>query len=117
MQTEKLPEPVEDKPIRKLTAADYWVIFRLPSLLNACRVLNLVVAYRYHDWLSLVPLLWVLHSAMMFKREIFVTVSLYFYLPLMACCYVFYYLINIDGLILYKNLEYPQFYNYGFYFF
>ena len=76
---------------------------KLPMLLWVCRLLNLVVVYRYHDWQSIVPLIWVLHSTLFRSRQRFVRMTLNGYIPLMIAGNLWYYLININGLINFAN--------------
>ena len=43
--------------------------------------------------------------------------TLYGYFPLMSASYLFYYIINVAGLIEFNEIDFPRFYNFGFYYF
>jgi|LauGreDrversion4_2_1035121.scaffolds.fasta_scaffold79993_1 hypothetical protein len=94
---------IQNKPqkVRELTWKDYWRMTRLPLLLWLCRALCFVLAYRYHDWQSLAPLVWLLHSACFQDRAKFVRITLYAYLPLTNINYLWYYIINVYGVVEY----------------
>ena len=69
----------------------------------------------YHDYQSLVPLLWLLGSTVFKRSRRFVRFTTYFFFPLMIAVYLFYFTVNIPGVVSYSDSKYPHMYKYGFY--
>ena len=69
----------------------------------------------YHDYQSLVPLLWLLGSTVFKRSRRFVRFTTYFFFPLMIAVYLFYFIVNIPGIVIYHSSRFPYMYKYGFY--
>lgn len=85
-----------------------------------CRVLAFVWVYLYHDWESTIILLWLLHSTVYRNNATFRKFILYFYLPYYILVFLWYYTINIEGLINWTDpaviIANPvEWYTYGFF--
>jgi hypothetical protein len=68
-------------------------------MLWVCRILTFVWTFMYHDWQSLVTLFWLLHSTQFNSTTRFIKMTAYFYLPLIMVSMLFYYTINIYGIM------------------
>ena len=86
----------DDKVVNKFQLLKICVLYT--NFLFA-RLLGLIFAYMYHDWLSVVIILWVAHSCMVIKNRTFSLITYYFYLPLMIIICMFYYITNIDKVV------------------
>jgi hypothetical protein len=83
-----------------------------------CRLFSFVWVYLYHDWQSVIMLVWLLHSTCYLRNANFRRCILYFYLPYYLLAFLWYYTINIEGLILWNNIDpalITNYYNYGFF--
>jgi hypothetical protein len=70
----------------------------------------------YHDYQSLVFLVWLLGSSVYTNTKIFVKITYFVLFPLMMLTYVFYFVVNIFGLFNYSAwTNQPKYYTYGFY--
>ena len=70
----------------------------------------------YHDYQSLVFLIWLLLSTVYTNTSIFVRLTYYLLFPLMILIYLFYYTINIYGFINYSSwVNQPYYYTFGFF--
>jgi hypothetical protein len=83
-------------------------------------VLAFVWVYLYHDWESTIILLWLLHSTVYRNNATFRKFILYFYLPYYILVFLWYYTINIEGLINWTDpaviIANPvEWYTYGFF--
>lgn len=76
-----------------------WDQVYIPLMLWVCRVFCFIQVYRYHDYQSLVPLIWLIHSALFKKRKTFVWWIHWAYLPLFYACYLWYFIVNIFDLV------------------
>lgn len=123
-------------------------IIKLSAWLWVCRVLCFIQVYRYHDWQSVVPLVWCLHTFMWSNKPLvstgqptgesasaavkvdpypltssdvdpkWIRITYTFYLPVMYLCYLWYFVVNIFGLIDYAGWSQERttsMYIYGFY--
>ena len=72
----------------------------------------------YHDYQSLIVLIWLIHSTLYVKSTIFVKCTAYFYLPIFNLLVLWYFTTNVFGLIVWWDSTSPKtllWYNYGFY--
>jgi hypothetical protein len=72
---------------------------KIPLVLWLCRISCFVVAYQFHDYQSLVPLVWCMHSTLFRHRPRFVFMTVYIYLPIMYLTYLYYFVINVYGML------------------
>jgi len=73
--------------------------------------------YWLHDYQSLIPLLWLLGTTVYTNSRVFVRLTTWFFLPLMLLTYVFYFAVNVLGLVPYSSWSSPEvinMYKYGF---
>ena len=100
------------------TWSSFWKESEHVLILWLCRLLAFVQTYCYHDWQSLVFLIWLLHSTLYEKSSRFRLCMLIVYLPLFTATFLWYYYINIFGAVdwsqKYSNKPYSYF-NFGFY--
>ena len=61
--------------------------------------------YMYHDWQSLLVLIWLLHSTLFRSTTLFVKVTAYFYLPMFMLIVLQYYVANIYGMVDWAYIE------------
>lgn len=109
----------KDKPkAKKLSFKQIWNMTKLPLLLWLCRLICFFQTYRYLCWQSLVPLVWTLHSFLFQDRQRFVQITMQVYLPLFYICYLWFFIINIFGLVNYSTFaSNSRMLIYGFYYF
>jgi cytochrome c-type biogenesis protein CcmE len=82
------------------------------------RILAFLWAYMYHDWQSLVILAFLLHSTFYLQASTFRKWIVYFYMPSFVLIFLWYYIINIQGLIQWDSVEQTKkvnLFDYGFY--
>jgi hypothetical protein len=72
-----------------------------PLTLWIARISCFIWAYMYHDYQSLIILIWLFHSTLYVKSTIFVKCTAYFYLPIFNLLVLWYFTINVFGLIVY----------------
>ena len=85
-------------------------------LLWVCRVLSFFWIYLYHDYQSVVILVWLCHSTLFRSSRNFKRFMLFFYLPLFTLIFFWYYVINIYGFLKWPPKEDPmriKHYRYG----
>ena len=78
----------------------------------------LIQVYVYHDWMSLGWLLWLLHSTLYKKASNFSIAMYAVYLPFFTMTFLWYYTINIYGLIDFEHtttVDVNYHYNIGLY--
>ena len=95
-----------------------WLVSKSQLVLWICRVLSFFWIFVYHDYQSVVVLIWFLHSTLYDNSRIFKKFMTYFYLPLFTMIFIFYYTINIYGFIIWPAKDDPNrisHYKYGFY--
>ena len=116
------PKPLTRAPTKKkkkeLTLKMIWEQIYIPLMLWLCRIFCFIQAYRYHDYQSLVPLAWLIHSSLFQNRSNFVWWILWVYLPLLYVCYLWYFIVNIFDLVQYTTWSEDHtlsMYIYGFY--
>ena len=83
-----------------------------------CRLLSFVWAYCYHDWQSVILLIWIVHSTMFKSTKRFKIAMLFFYLPVITIIFFWYYVTNIWGLLRWADQDQQRIttlYKYGFY--
>lgn len=82
-----------------------------------CRVFAFFQVYGFHDWQSLIFLLWIVHSTLYQKSSRFSLCMICFYLPFFTITFLWYYTINIHGVIDWESEESKlnQSYDKGFY--
>ena len=99
------------------TLIDLWRESRIVIILWACRILAFLQVYGYHDWQSLPYLLWIFHSTLYKKSIVFSIFMMCFYLPCFTSTYIWYYVININGIIRWDSYDYKTnfYYNLGLY--
>ena len=68
-----------------------------------CRTLAFFWIYCYHDWQSVILLIWILHSTLYNDSALFKKWMIYFYTPLVTVIFLWYYVTNIFGLIEYTT--------------
>jgi len=76
-----------------------WKQSRTIITLFLARAFCFFWAYFYHDWQSVVPLFWLCHSFVFADSLLFKKFMLYLYLPAFTLVFLWYYIINIFGLI------------------
>ena len=86
-----------------------------------CRLICFLWVYIYHDIQSVILLVWIAHSTL-FKDPInFRKWIIFFYLPIVISVFLWYYVINIFGLLPRfdnpdkKDQEFIENYTYGFF--
>lgn len=72
----------------------FWNMSKIPLMLWACRIFAFVWTYMIHDYLSLLPLLWIFHSTVFDSETLFAKITLFGYLPILILQVVYYYLLN-----------------------
>lgn len=87
-------EDQDKKTIFRRHLEYYWNMAKIPLMIWICRILAFVWTFMIHDVLSLVPLVWLLHSAMFKKLTYFANFTLYVYLPIITLEIIYYYLLN-----------------------
>ena len=94
-----------------------WVLFRPSVILWSSRFFAFTWAYMYHDWQSVVILMWVLHSTFYQRDRTFRLFMCYFYVPWFLAALVWYYVTNIQGMINWPSINEPnnKLYILGFY--
>lgn len=99
------------------TLADLWRGSRIVIMLWLCRALAFLQVYGYHDWQSLPYLIWIVHSTLYKSSKVFSICMMTVYLPCFTATYIWYYLININGIIDWGSRDYKTnyYYNLGFY--
>ena len=98
--------------------ANIWSVLETSTIRWLCRLFSFVWIYMYHDWQSVILLVWLLHSTCYRQNNFFRNWILYFYLPYYIVAFLWYYSINIKGMILWNNIDQANLsmaYNYGFY--
>ena len=76
-----------------------WDASKSSLLLWICRLLGFIWMYMYHDWQSLPILVWLLHSTLYQDSVALKKCMAYFYLPLFTLIFLWYYVININGIM------------------
>ena len=100
------------------TLGHLWKESRVIIMLWVCRIFAIVQVYGYHDWQSLIYLLWLLHSTFYRKSRRFSLFMMCFYLPCFTTIFLWYYTININGVIPWGTSGHYKtnyYYNLGFY--
>jgi hypothetical protein len=64
-----------------------------------CRLSLIVYLYMYHNWQSLIILVWICHSFYQGSVKQFSLITLYLYLPIFLIIFVTYYIVNIEYII------------------
>ncbi len=77
----------------------FWVGGKASLLIWVCRLISFIWAYCYHDWQSVIILIWLLHSTLYRDSQLFRKFMIFCYLPLVTAIFLWYYVINIFGLI------------------
>jgi hypothetical protein len=93
-------------------------MIKIDLLLWLSRIVCFVLAYQFHSYQSLVPLIWIIHSTIYTSQPLFVNFTIYMYLPLMYLCYLFYFITNVYGVVHYNEWstdKQKEYYLYGFY--
>jgi hypothetical protein len=93
----------QDEMSVQIVAQKYFKEFSPYVWLWVCRVVAWIWCYAYHDFESLFILFWLMHSTVVSDTKLFAKVTIYFYLPCFTSIFLFYYLINIPGLV---NFDY-----------
>ena len=111
------PKPRAETPP---TYGDVIGALKIPLVLWLCRITCFIYVYMYHDWQSVVILVWIIHSTFFKVRNYFVEWTLRVYLPFMILNFLFMYTINLFGLINYfewanEAHKIVNMYRYGFY--
>ena len=70
-----------------------------------CRLVGFIWAYMYHDWQSVFLLTWILHSTLYRDTRNFKRFMIFFYMPIFIAIFLWYYVINIYGLLLFWSDE------------
>ena len=86
-------------------------------MLWLCRILAFTQIFCYHDYQSLVFMVWLLHSTVYLKSSRFSVFMMLVYLPLFITTFLWYYSINIYGIINWTDAKFTTniWYNRGFY--
>lgn len=71
-------------------------------MLWVCRILCFITVFMYHDWQSVILLIWLLHSTIFTTKSTFVKITALIYFPLMILIFLFMFTVNIYGLIDYS---------------
>ena len=77
----------------------FWIGGKTSLIIWMCRAISFVWVYCYHDWQSVILLIWLLHSTLYRDSQFFQKCMIFFYLPLVTTIFLWYYTINIFGLI------------------
>jgi len=88
---------------QKVTFGDLIYSVKVPLILWLCRILCFIMVYMYHDWQSVVLLIWLFHSTVFRDRALFVRLTVTIYFPLMILIFLFMFTVNIYGLIDYQK--------------
>lgn len=89
----------KDEDLKLIYSFVFQRIWGIYLVLFFCRIVAIIFGYMYHDWLSLLILLWVSHSCISQSMKRFSMLTYYFYLPLIIMISMFYYIINIDQVL------------------
>ena len=96
--TQKAPVTIEEKNFWS-RFKQKWITITSAMLIWICRILAFIWVYCYHDWQSVVLLTWICHSTVYSKTSLFKKWMLFVYVPLVTAIFLWYYVINIFGLI------------------
>lgn len=77
----------------------WWKTSKASTIIWLCRIIAFVWVYCYHDWQSVILLIWILHSTMFEDSVTFKKCMTFLYMPLVTLIFLWYYCINIFGLI------------------
>lgn len=77
----------------------WWNSIKDASLIWICRTIAFAWVYCYHDIQSVVILVWLLHSTIYKDQTTFKKWMIYVYMPLITAIFLWYYTINIFGLL------------------
>ena len=77
----------------------WWNSIKEGSVIWICRLVAFFWVYCYHDIQSVIILLWLLHSSLFKYSSTFKKWMLYFYMPCFIVLFLWYYVINIFGLL------------------
>jgi hypothetical protein len=69
-----------------------------------CRLIGTLVAYMYHDWFAIIPMLWVIWTFVPEQPGLHKATKVFF-MPALLLIYALYYFINVNGLIDLSNVE------------
>ena len=97
---------------------EWWDRFKGGLIIWLCRLIAFVWVYCYHDFQSSIILLWILHSTLFKDQGLFKKWMMYFYMPLISLIFLWYYTINIYGLLKWWNDDPDKvidMYTYGFF--
>ena len=95
-----------------------WKESRLAIMLWLCRILAFIQVYGYHDWQSVPFLIWIFHSTLYRKSSRLSVAMMVFYLPCFTAIFLWYYTINIYGVVSWDDQEIQNTnyrYNMGYY--
>lgn len=95
----------------------FWLQIKAGIVIWICRILSFIWVYMYHDWQSVLILIWIVHSTLFRDSANFKKWMIYLYMPLVTCIFLWYYVINIYGLLLWWSDETKtiDMYRFGFY--
>ena len=95
-----------------------WSKIQEPIIMWLARIVCFIQVYLLHDYQALVFLVWLLWTTIYENQRRFVAITACFFLPLMMVTYLFYYGVNLMGLVQYQTQSPDQlinWYRYGFY--
>ena len=107
----KLSGDSEEQSISMAYILNHFILPRL--LIWICRFLSILLAYFYHDWQSLILLLWVTHGTFVSSAKNFSSITRKVYLPSFMVIAMFYYSINIKLLLPERIWTREKVWNYG----
>ena len=95
----------------------FWIGGKTSLIIWMCRAISFVWVYCYHDWQSVILLIWILHSTLYRDSQFFQKCMIFCYLPLVTTIFLWYYTINIFGLIAWTSdpTQRAHMYTYGFF--
>ena len=88
-----------DESSIQVVATQYYKDFSPQIWLWICRFTCFVWCYAYHDFESWVILFWIMHSTVFKSTKFFVNMTMKLYMPAFILIFLFYYMINIPGVV------------------